>query len=78
MLMIDTMAERYAMLPSEVLTRGNTMDLLIFDACSSYKRHLQDRANGAPLKTEDFNQDELKQIMEDSRNGRKNRRRSSS
>jgi len=78
MLMIDTMAERYAMLPSEVLRRGNTMDLLIFDACASYKRHLQNKANGEPLKTEDFDQDELKKIMEESRNGRKSRRRPSS
>lgn len=72
------MAERYSMLPSEVLSRGNTMDLLIFDASASYKRYLQDKADGKPtVKTEDFTQDELKSIMEESRSGVKNKRQSS-
>ena len=72
--MIDTMAERYSMLPSEVLSRGNTMDLLIFDASASYKRYLQDKESGkTAVKTEDFSQDELKSMMEKSRSGVKNK-----
>lgn len=78
MFMVDAMAERYGMLPSEVLTKGNTMDLLVFDATASYRRMLQDRANnGGKVKTEDFDQEELKQIMENRRNGRKSKHQTS-
>jgi len=64
-MMIDAMAERYGMLPSDVLHKGNTMDLLIFDASMSYRQHIQAKANGEPaVKTDDFTQDELKEMME--------------
>ena len=70
-MMVDAMAERYSVLPSDVLSKGNTLDLLIFDASNSYRKYQQDKASGKPLKTEDFSQEELKSILEEARNGRK-------
>lgn len=71
--MVDAMAERYCMLPSDVLSKGSTLDLLIFDASSSYRTYQQNKASGKPtIKTEDFTQDELKSILEKTRDGRKN------
>jgi len=77
--MVDAMAERYGQLPSTVLKDGNTLDLLVFDASSTYRRYLQNKAEGKPtVKTEDFSQDELKSMMEKRRNGRKNKQQTSS
>lgn len=77
-MMLDAMAERYGMLPSAVLKEGNTLDLLVFDASSTYRRYLQDKSQGKPtIKTEDFSQEELKSMMEESRIGRKNKHKAS-
>jgi len=38
-LTIDTLAERYGMLPSEAMLRGSTFDLYIMDAAISYNNH---------------------------------------
>ncbi len=44
-LTIDTLAERYKMLPSEVLCRSTTFDLYIMDAAMSYHNYVNKKAN---------------------------------
>jgi hypothetical protein len=41
--MLDSMAERYSVLPSQILAQGTTLDICIFDTAHSYRRHLEDR-----------------------------------
>lgn len=47
-LMIDTLADRYKMLPSEVMDRGTTFDLYIMDAAISYHNHQARKDAGKP------------------------------
>ena len=44
-LTIDTLAERYKMLPSEVLSRSTTFDLYVMDAAMSYHNYQTRKAN---------------------------------
>lgn len=43
-MLIDTVAERYGMLPSEVMSRANTFDVFIADTAIGYRNLVQDRA----------------------------------
>lgn len=63
-LTLDTMAERYKMLPSEVLGRASTLDLYIMDAALSYHDHQNKIASG---KQPDYDPEELARAMEQTR-----------
>jgi hypothetical protein len=68
-LTLDTMGERYSMLPSEILERGNTLDLYIMDVAMSYRNEQikkQDK-NYVP----DVPQDQLQQLLEQSKRAMK-------
>lgn len=39
--MLDSIGERYGLLPSEVLSRGNTLDVWVFDVVSTYRAYKQ-------------------------------------
>lgn len=41
--MLDSLAERYGMLPSQVLETASTLDLWVFDVAVSYKMHVEKR-----------------------------------
>lgn len=43
-MLIDTVAERYGMLPSEVMSRANTFDVFIADTAIGYRNLVQTRA----------------------------------
>lgn len=43
-MLIDTVAERYGLLPSEVMTRANTFDVFIADTAIGYRNLVQERA----------------------------------
>ncbi len=45
-LAIDAIAKRYSLLPTEVLTRASTFDLVILDTAIGYERYVTDKANG--------------------------------
>lgn len=54
LLTIDSMASRYGMLPSEILQKATTFDLVMMDAAMGFQRHHRDKAEGrAPQYTED-------------------------
>lgn len=46
LLTLDKMAERYGMLPSQVLVQASTLDLYVMDAAISYHDYSQRKANG--------------------------------
>ena len=39
---IDNLGKRYGMLPSEVIVKANTFDLVIMDTALSLERHFQE------------------------------------
>jgi hypothetical protein len=41
-LSIDRMGQRYGMLPSELMMRANTFDLVIMDSAMTIEKHFQD------------------------------------
>lgn len=59
-LTLDTLGERYGLLPSEVLMRGNTLDIQILDIALAYHDHQERRARGEAPR---YTQEELKAIM---------------
>jgi hypothetical protein len=65
-MLIDTMAERYGLLPSEVMLRANTFDVFVVDTAIGYRNYLQEKANGnntKPYNPEDYTQDDLMNIL---------------
>jgi len=67
-LTLDTMGERYGMLPSQILSNASTLDLYIMDTAISYHNH-QHKAqeNKASL---DYEQADLVAAMERTRKHR--------
>lgn len=45
-LALDTMGSRYGMLPSEVISRASTFDMVIMDAAMTYINQKQQQASG--------------------------------
>jgi hypothetical protein len=41
--MLDQMAHRYGMLPSEILAKGTTQDLFVFDVYTTYQNHINEK-----------------------------------
>lgn len=44
-LLLDNMAERYGLLPSEVLARGTTQDIYVYDVALSYQEMIREEHN---------------------------------
>jgi len=61
-LSIDRMGQRYGLLPSELMMRANTFDLVIMDSAMTIEQHFQDanREGYVP----DVSVDELMKIKE--------------
>jgi hypothetical protein len=55
------MAERYGLLPSEVLSRATTLDIAVMDISLSYQKMQQDRSTG---KVPTMSQDAMKALLE--------------
>lgn len=47
-MMIDTLADRYKLLPSEVISRATTFDIMVCDTAVSYRAALERKASGQP------------------------------
>lgn len=43
---IDAMAKRYSLLPSEILDRASTFDLVVMDAALGHENYQRDLAEG--------------------------------
>jgi len=69
-IMLDSMAERYGMLPSEVLNRANTVDISIMTAAIAYRNEQIERANDPDYKpkVKELSQAEMLAMLERVRN----------
>lgn len=64
-ILVDTMAERYGLLPSDIMARATTFDLFVCDTAIGYRNYLQDKAQGKATiyRPESYGQDELMSIL---------------
>jgi hypothetical protein len=65
------MAKTYGLLPSEVAARATTFDIMITDVFTTWERNEMNKASGKPTDLTQFDPDELKQILEAAKNGRR-------
>ena len=65
-MLIDTLSERYGLLPSEVIGRANTFDVFIADTAIGYRNTLQDRAMN-PDKLPEYKQQDLVEILKNAK-----------
>jgi hypothetical protein len=69
-LTIDTLAERYGMLPSEAMARGSTFDLYVMDAAISYHNYQSKKnSNNGVDPAPELSTEEMLEIMKKTRNG---------
>lgn len=69
-MLIDTLAERYGRLPSEVIRQATTFDVFVADTAIGYRNAQQEKAmNGGNTQIDpgSFKQDDLLQILKESR-----------
>lgn len=45
-LSLDNLASRYGLLPSEVLSRGTTIDLYVLDLSTKYQKYQHEKSQG--------------------------------
>ena len=50
-MLVDTLSERYGILPSEVMTRATTFDVFVADTAIGYRNTVQERAMNGDKKT---------------------------
>ena len=50
-MLIDTLSERYGILPSEVMNRATTFDVFVADTAIGYRNAVQERAMNGDKKT---------------------------
>jgi hypothetical protein len=64
-ILIDTMAERYGQLPSEVMSKATTFDIFVADTAIGYRNYLHDKANGksTAYNPKDYTQEDLLNIL---------------
>ena len=64
-MLIDTLSERYGMLPSEVINRANTFDVFIADTAIGYRNAVQERAmNGDKKPLPEYKQSDLQAMLD--------------
>jgi hypothetical protein len=64
-MLVDTLSERYGILPSEVMTRANTFDVFIADTAIGYRNAVQERAmNGGRAPTPEYKQSDLQNMLD--------------
>lgn len=66
--MLDAIGTRYHLLPSEVVSRADTLDYYVMDVSMSYQRLQQERAeakaHGRPPPAQDLPLNKLQEMME--------------
>lgn len=63
LLSIDALGKRYSLLPSEVMAKASTFDLVVLDAALGYQTYIQDQADGKKTAPK-LSQDEMISAME--------------
>lgn len=62
--MLDSLAERYKMLPSQVLENATTLDLWVYDVAVSYRIHAEKKANAPKGSVPDISEKDLLKGLE--------------
>jgi hypothetical protein len=64
--MLDSMAERYGLLPSEILRRGDTLDITVMTAAISYRNEQMEKANDPNYvpKSKQLSQEEMLAMLD--------------
>lgn len=60
-LMIDAMAKRYSMLPSQIMEQASTFDLVIMDSALTYEQYLMNKDK--PGHAQNIPQEDLAEMM---------------
>ena len=64
-MLIDTLSERYGILPSEVMNRANTFDVFVADTAIGYRNAVQERAmNGDKKPTPKLSEKDMMAALE--------------
>jgi hypothetical protein len=64
-MLVDTLSERYGILPSEVMTRATTFDVFIADTAIGYRNTVQEReASGAKKPAANYKQEDLRKMLD--------------
>jgi hypothetical protein len=67
-MLIDTLSERYGILPSEVMTRATTFDVFVADTAIGYRNIVQERSmNGGKDPVSSYKQEDLQALLEKTR-----------
>ena len=59
MITIDNMAQRYSLLPSDILGRASTFDLAVMDAAVRWQRIQRDKAEGKHSDVKPLTQEQM-------------------
>lgn len=62
--MIDSIAERYGLLPSQVLTQADTFDIYVSETAIRFRNSQTERAYDKQRSPDSYSQDELLKIVE--------------
>lgn len=63
LLSIDALGKRYSLLPSEVMSKASTFDLVVLDASLGFEKYILDRADGKKAAPK-LSQEEMMKMME--------------
>ena len=70
------MAKRYGVLPSELIARATTQDIMVFDVATSYQHYLnekQNRANKQPIGSQPASPELTERLAEFKRKNNENK-----
>lgn len=73
MINIGHLAKTYGLLPSEVLARATTYDLMVTDVCATWEKMEADKASGKGVDLNTLPKEQLQEILERTKNGRRDK-----
>jgi hypothetical protein len=63
--MLDQLAHRYGLLPSQVLTQGDSLDITVMDVTFTYKKYLEQKQDtDSSMDNSLFDQEQLQAAQE--------------
>lgn len=60
--MIDGLAQRYGVLPSQLMMLGDTFDLMVMDVAISWEQHCRNKQKGDH--SADYDPEQLQEVMD--------------
>lgn len=60
--MIDSIATRYKKLPSEILSEGDTFDMLVMDVAVTYDQYIRNKKDKKPQPGHMYDPEQLKEL----------------